>query len=54
MAWANEPAVFTSLTIHFHVVNIVKMKGNPEHRHIGALPTRMAWSLYETLSIEAQ
>lgn len=28
MAWANEPVVFTSLTIHFHVVKIVKMKAN--------------------------
>lgn len=53
MAWANEPVVFTSLTIHFHVVNIVKVKGNNEHRSKGAVPTHMAKSLYETVSIVA-
>ena len=39
MVWANEPVVFTSLTIHFHLVNIVKVKGNTEHRSNRALPT---------------
>lgn len=39
MTWANEPVVFTSLTIHLDVVNIVKMKGNSEQRRKEALPT---------------
>ena len=40
---------FTSLTIHFHVVNNIKMRGRSEHRSKGVLPTRMANSLNEAL-----
>lgn len=41
MAWANEPLVYTSLTIHFHVFNIGSMKGNSEHKSKGAMPKRV-------------
>lgn len=51
MARANEPVVFTRLTIHFHVVNIVKRKGNTELRSRGAELAHMAKSLYEFFSI---
>lgn len=54
MAWTNEPVIFTILTIHFHVVNIIKMKGNTKHRFKRTVPAHMAKSLYETFSAVTQ
>ncbi len=50
MAWANEPVVFTSLTIHVHVVNIVKVNGNNGQEQRSSANTQA----YVNLSIAAQ